>query len=239
MFASDSRTSAGRRQHRDLRQDDGAGRYPDERVVVVLSSGNLATTQSVIALLKMRTQEPGRQGAARRHPRRRAQMYDVAELVGETLREVVKREQLGARAAAWTSTAASSWAGRSTTTRRGSSASIPKAISSRRRRRRIFPDRRDQVRQADHRSRREVRHADEGSGESVPRLVRFDDALEPHCRAAHRSAAVRARRAAHHAEAPLQQGDKYFSEISGIWSAGLRRAFAEVPPVPWEDEAEK
>ena len=34
----------------------------------------------------------------------------------------------------------------------------------------------------------------------------------------------------------FQQGDKYFSEISGIWSAGLRRAFAEVPPVPWEDE---
>jgi putative proteasome-type protease len=35
------------------------------------------------------------------------------------------------------------------------------------------------------------------------------------------------------------QGDKYFSEISGIWSAGLRRAFAEVPEVPWETPADQ
>jgi hypothetical protein len=35
----------------------------------------------------------------------------------------------------------------------------------------------------------------------------------------------------------FQQGDRYFSELSGIWSAGLRRAFLEVPPVPWGDDA--
>jgi hypothetical protein len=29
-------------------------------------------------------------------------------------------------------------------------------------------------------------------------------------------------------------GDKYVSELSGIWSAGLRRAFVEVPDVPWD-----
>jgi predicted proteasome-type protease len=34
-----------------------------------------------------------------------------------------------------------------------------------------------------------------------------------------------------------RHGDAYFSRISGIWSAGLRRAFAEVPEIPWVDEA--
>jgi putative proteasome-type protease len=34
----------------------------------------------------------------------------------------------------------------------------------------------------------------------------------------------------------FNQGDAYYSRISGIWSAGLRRAFAEVPDVPWVDE---
>jgi putative proteasome-type protease len=34
----------------------------------------------------------------------------------------------------------------------------------------------------------------------------------------------------------FNQGDAYFSRISGIWSAGLRRAFAEVPDVPWVEE---
>jgi putative proteasome-type protease len=30
-------------------------------------------------------------------------------------------------------------------------------------------------------------------------------------------------------------GDRYVSELSGIWSAGLRRAFVEVPDVPWSE----
>src|SRR5581483_2689154 len=90
VFASDSRTSAG---------PDNIATFgkmmvweePGARVVVVLSSGNLATTQSVIALLKMRSRDedgkylPG--GILRCR-----QMYDVAEMVGETLREVVSRE---------------------------------------------------------------------------------------------------------------------------------------------------
>jgi predicted proteasome-type protease len=28
-------------------------------------------------------------------------------------------------------------------------------------------------------------------------------------------------------------GDRYFSQLSGIWSAGLRRAFGEVPEIEW------
>ena len=31
-------------------------------------------------------------------------------------------------------------------------------------------------------------------------------------------------------------GDRYVTALTAIWSAGLRRAFTEVPPVPWVDE---
>ncbi|MGZ9039182.1 MAG: peptidase, partial [Burkholderiales bacterium] len=91
VFASDSRTSAG---------PDNIAVYgkmmvwelPGERVIVILSSGNLATTQSVIALLKMRARnEEGK--ALPGGILRTRQMYDVAELVGATLREVVAREK--------------------------------------------------------------------------------------------------------------------------------------------------
>ena len=31
-------------------------------------------------------------------------------------------------------------------------------------------------------------------------------------------------------------GDKYMTALTGVWSAGLRRAFTEVSGVPWVDE---
>src|SRR5688500_2486428 len=90
-FASDSRTSAGA---------DNIGTFGKmmvwekvgERVIVVLSSGNLPMTQSVIALLKMRSKnEEGEPlpGGILCAP----QMYDVAELIGETTREVIGRHK--------------------------------------------------------------------------------------------------------------------------------------------------
>ena len=91
VFASDSRTSAG--------PDNIAvfgkmmvWEVPDERVVVILSSGNLATTQSVIALLKMRARNQDGKALPGGILRMR-QMYDVAELVGSTLCEVVNSEK--------------------------------------------------------------------------------------------------------------------------------------------------
>src|SRR5215212_2538715 len=91
VFASDSRTSAG---------PDNIATYGKmmlwevvgDRVIALLSSGNLSTTQSVVALLKMRSKDADGQplaGGILAMP----QMYDVAELVGATLREVTKRNE--------------------------------------------------------------------------------------------------------------------------------------------------
>lgn len=87
VFASDSRTNAG---------VDNVGRFekmrvfeiPGERIVVVLSSGNLSVTQNAISLMEH---------LARKHPERigfltAGSMFEVANTLGECMREVRKRD---------------------------------------------------------------------------------------------------------------------------------------------------
>src|SRR5436190_165145 len=91
VFASDSRTSAGADNIATFSKMMVWERI-GERVIVLLCSGNLSMTQSVIALLKMRSKdedgEPLRDGILGVR-----QMYDVAELVGSTMREVLERHK--------------------------------------------------------------------------------------------------------------------------------------------------
>jgi putative proteasome-type protease len=90
VFASDSRTHAG------VDQLGVFGKMtvievPDERVLVVLGAGNLASTQSVISLLKLRMRDDD--GAI--NPRGLLglrSLFDVAALIGDTMREVVTRD---------------------------------------------------------------------------------------------------------------------------------------------------
>lgn len=82
VFASDSRTNAGVDQVATYSKMN-VFETPGERVVVLLSAGNLATTQSVVSLLRLRAAE----GMSRV-----SSVYDAAALVGETLRTVVTRD---------------------------------------------------------------------------------------------------------------------------------------------------
>lgn len=85
VLASDSRTNAGVDQVGNFRKMAVFER-PDDRVIVMLSSGNLAATQGVVELLEQR---------AHMHQQNiwnTSSMYDIACLVGETLREVQKRD---------------------------------------------------------------------------------------------------------------------------------------------------
>src|SRR3546814_18101643 len=61
---------------------------PGERVITLMSAGNLATTQAVVSLLDERTKAP-----EERHPSILAapSMFAVATIVGETLRYIVMR----------------------------------------------------------------------------------------------------------------------------------------------------
>jgi len=85
VLASDSRTNAGVDQIANFRKMTVFER-PGDRVIAMLSSGNLAVTQGVVALLEQRAQ------MNQQNIWNAASFYDVAYLVGETLREVHKRD---------------------------------------------------------------------------------------------------------------------------------------------------
>jgi putative proteasome-type protease len=87
IFASDSRTNAGM---------DNVGRFckmtvferPGDRVIVLLSSGNLAGTQAVIGVLNQRCE--GGDAAANLWGART--MFDVAMLVADAMRDIERRD---------------------------------------------------------------------------------------------------------------------------------------------------
>jgi putative proteasome-type protease len=79
IFASDTRTSGSFddvRVHRKMHVFE----YPGERVIVIMSAGNLATTQLTISRLQRDADE-----GAPRSLRTFSHLVDVAEYVGETL----------------------------------------------------------------------------------------------------------------------------------------------------------
>lgn len=85
VFMSDTRTSAGVDNFATTRKMF-TWTVPDERKITIMTAGNLATTQSVISLLEERSVT-----AEDRDPSilRQSTMFQVARLVGATLKEVI------------------------------------------------------------------------------------------------------------------------------------------------------
>lgn len=86
VFVSDSRTNAGVDQVATFRKLHVFS-APGERVVVLQSAGNLATTQSVVSLLRARAKD----GESRNLLNVKS-LYEAAELLGDTVREVIARD---------------------------------------------------------------------------------------------------------------------------------------------------
>jgi len=88
IFLSDSRTNAGV-DHVATFQKMYFFSQPGERMLVIMSAGNLATTQSIISLLNARIKD-------REHNILSVKsLYEAAEMVGETMREIVERDSQG------------------------------------------------------------------------------------------------------------------------------------------------
>jgi putative proteasome-type protease len=85
VFASDSRTNAGFDQISTFRKMHVFER-PGERELVLLSAGNLATSQSVISLLEQRATTDVTNVLNTKS------MFETAEIVGQTMREVIRRD---------------------------------------------------------------------------------------------------------------------------------------------------
>jgi putative proteasome-type protease len=237
VFASDSRTSAGADNIATFSKMN-VWCVPGERLLVVLSSGNLATTQSVISLLKMHAKdendavrERGILGARR--------LYDVAELVGCTLREVVDRER-SVREKGVDIDCSFIVGGQIGT-------HTPRLF-------RVYPEG-NFIEATSDTNFFQIGETKYGKP-IIDRVVRFDTPLKQVAKAilvsfdstmrSNLTVGLPIDLLAYERDAlaitlrrRLTNGDKYFSEISGIWSAGLRRAFAEVPDVPWVDEPDR
>ena len=93
VFMSDTRTNAGIDRISTFRKMH-VWEEPGERVIVLMSAGNLATTQAVVSLLDERTK-----AVAERSPTllETPSMYQTARLVGNTVKEVIASSVAGRR----------------------------------------------------------------------------------------------------------------------------------------------
>ncbi|TIT04110.1 peptidase [Mesorhizobium sp.] len=85
VFMSDTRTNAGMDSISTFKKMH-VWEEPGERVIVLMSAGNLATTQAVVSLLDERTKAIGD-----RHPAllETPSMYQTVRMVGDTVKEVI------------------------------------------------------------------------------------------------------------------------------------------------------
>jgi len=234
VFASDSRTSAGFDNIATFSKMN-VFEIPGERVVVILSSGNLATTQGVIARLKMRARD-GHGAAAADGILGVAKMFDAAQLVGRTLHEVVHEaapvQQQGVDI--------------------GCHFIIGGQIEKHRPRLfHIYPEGNfieatqdtNYFQIGEHKygkpiMDRVVKYHLSLRAAAKAMIVSFDSTMRsnltvglPIDLVAYEKDSGRVTLKRRFAD-----GDRYFSQLSGIWSAGLRRAFTEVPEIEWGNE---
>lgn len=87
LFASDSRTSGGVDQVATFSKMT-VFENPGDRVIVLLNSGNLSTTQTVVSLLRQAI------GGLDPNLMSVGSLFDVAALVGEQVRSVIARQTL-------------------------------------------------------------------------------------------------------------------------------------------------
>lgn len=86
VFMSDTRTNAGLDNIATARKMH-TWEIPGERVITLMTAGNLATTQAVVGMLDERTKAPDdRSPSLLTAP----SMFQIARLVGKTLREVIQ-----------------------------------------------------------------------------------------------------------------------------------------------------
>jgi len=85
VLASDSRSNAGVDQVQTVSKQ-ALFAVPQNRVIVILAAGNLATSQSVVTQLRQAAGDPARDITLTNT------LFDVAAIVGEKLREVVGKD---------------------------------------------------------------------------------------------------------------------------------------------------
>ncbi len=226
VFASDSRTNAGVDQIAVFSKMN-VFEAPGERVIVLLSAGNLAMTQSVLSLLRLRSRDAGSVLGA-------ASLYDVAALVGETTREVSARD--GATLAQQKIDASCNFIVGGQV-----KGEAPRLFH-------VYPQGNfiEATRDTNYFQIGETKYGKP----IIDRVVKFDTPMKEvaKCLLVSFDSTMRSNLSvglpidllAYEKDAlrvtlrrRFGEDDAYFRSISQVWSAGLRKAFAEVPDVSW------
>ncbi len=225
VFASDSRTNAGIDHIATFRKLFTFG-TPGERLLVVQTAGNLATSQSVINLLQQRIR---RDGASLLNV---PSVYDATALVAETTREVLARD--GGNLAG--NTDLSSFLPGRRADRRRTAGAVQHLSPGQ-----LHPGHaghafpatgRKQVRQADPRPQPDFRHA-AGAGPALRAgVVRLDHPQQPLGGHAAGPAGLPPRQPDPAGGLPGHRDDAYFSAIRRQWSAGLHDLLERLPSPP-------
>ena len=233
VFASDSRTHAGVDQL-GIFSKMTVIESPDERVIVLLCAGNLASTQSVISLLKLRM----RSDAGDINPAGiigLRSLYDVAALVGDTMREVVTRD------------------GPALTQQNidpGCTFILGGQIKGKAQRLFLIYPQGNFIESSRDTNFFQIGETKYGKP-IIDRVVRFESSLKDvaKCLLVSFNSTMRSNLSvgppiellAYQKDAMrvtlrrrFTENDAYFAEIGQFWSAGLRRVFAEAPDVPWD-----
>lgn len=88
LFMSDTRTNAGIDNISVFRKMT-TWEVPGERMITMMTAGNLATTQAVVSLLDERSKAPeDRDPSILRAP----SMFQIARMIGETMQEVIRTQ---------------------------------------------------------------------------------------------------------------------------------------------------
>lgn len=95
VFMSDTRTNAGVDNFSKTRKMF-TWDVPGERVITLMTAGNLATTQSLVSLIEERSKAPADRSPTILHE---PSMFQVARLVGATLKEVIEESASSGQAA--------------------------------------------------------------------------------------------------------------------------------------------
>ncbi len=200
-------------------------------MIVTLSSGNLSITQNAINVLEQRA----RSSESQLSLWNAESMFDVARLLGdcaargEDARRSLPRAEQHRRA-------------RELHRRRPDPRRAAAAVQRLRRgqlhrgdsRHLLLPDRRDQVRQADHRPRDQA-HARRCSTRPSARWCRSTRRCARTSRSGCRSISWSTRpiRCASSCSGASRKSDPYFQMVHTQWGEGLRRVFAQLPDPDW------
>jgi putative proteasome-type protease len=232
VFASDSRTHAGVDQL-GVFSKMTVIEAPDERVIIMLCAGNLASTQSVISLLKLRAKsDDGEINPAGILGLR--SLYDVAALIGDTMREVVTRD------------------GPTLTQQHidpGCTFILGGQINGKAQRLFLIYPQGNFIESSRDTNFFQIGETKYGKP-IIDRVVKFETTLKDvaKCLLVSFNSTIRSNLSV---GLPIDlvvyekdalrvtlrrrfvDGDAYYGEISRYWSAGLQRVFAEAPDVPW------